>query len=734
MSLAAWDETAQTADDVGSEMERIADRLKDLILSQPPRELLGYLSAQLSLRSVVAPEGSADAAQEQREAEATRLALGYVHAVLCCFDGDASAQFSEQVCDDIIGATDELYEAARRFAGNAMHDETSGARSEVESRAKAHWLSAPDDRSATRQQEFLAFALDPHDAALRKTYGVGAADIAAGLCDIAASMRAGGERAAALIAEHGELVNALAAERALTPEQAVDALRSEQPERVAAAERVYSDLIAGNICNVSRHTRLPPALLQDLACERGENEDFFAPGPLCGTPLRTLPARVKPFVKLGDDCFAPDPGFIAGSAYRQILWNLIGHNPSPAFRRDFDGRQRRLSENAYPDVLAEQLKGATIQHAICYRDAATRQWVENDTLIRLEDVLILVEAKPGAAAEIAAPGADFEHHVRGVENMMTAAYAQCRRFFDYLASADEVPLFRREGGRYVAFDRIRLTDYRVMLPVGLTIESLSPYADLCGTLPGIEPLLGRHAFIPMSVDDLFMLRRSLPAAGEFLHYMSARQSMAGDASAAFLGEAECLAAYRGQNRNDAAPPPEEVSHLLAALDAAAEPGWMDADRLVRGYPAERAAEMAQTLRRAGENLSVQESFWFVVAGDPPLFVWLQRFGTLADPVMIAAKAKAAAVAASSSAIVAIVAHATSATEYSRAAVMPVEVPPSGSAEYERARAEAERLKDQANPATIKAAAPMPPARPLGRNERCWCGSGKKFKRCHGAHA
>jgi preprotein translocase subunit SecA len=25
-----------------------------------------------------------------------------------------------------------------------------------------------------------------------------------------------------------------------------------------------------------------------------------------------------------------------------------------------------------------------------------------------------------------------------------------------------------------------------------------------------------------------------------------------------------------------------------------------------------------------------------------------------------------------------------------------------------------------------------PARDIGRNDPCWCGSGKKFKRCHGA--
>ncbi len=32
----------------------------------------------------------------------------------------------------------------------------------------------------------------------------------------------------------------------------------------------------------------------------------------------------------------------------------------------------------------------------------------------------------------------------------------------------------------------------------------------------------------------------------------------------------------------------------------------------------------------------------------------------------------------------------------------------------------------------RSAAQAPDGSKLGRNDPCWCGSGKKFKRCHGA--
>jgi hypothetical protein len=60
-------------------------------------------------------------------------------------------------------------------------------------------------------------------------------------------------------------------------------------------------MIHGGICNVSRHTQLPATLLQDLSFIRGQETEFYAEGPYSGTPLRTLPARKKPLMKLGSE-------------------------------------------------------------------------------------------------------------------------------------------------------------------------------------------------------------------------------------------------------------------------------------------------------------------------------------------------------------------------------------------------------------------------------------------------
>lgn len=93
----------------------------------------------------------------------------------------------------------------------------------------------------------------------------------------------------------------------------------------------------------------------------------------------------------------------------------------------------------------------------------------------VDDVLLLVEAKAGAAATIASPALDFGRHAQSVQDLVLKAYKQCARFFNYMNSADEVSLYHLVNGKYEECCRVRRSDYRVMVPIGLTVESFSPF-------------------------------------------------------------------------------------------------------------------------------------------------------------------------------------------------------------------------------------------------------------------
>src|SRR5262249_26334040 len=137
-----------------------------------------------------------------------------------------------------------------------------------------------------------------------------------------------------------------------------------------------------------------------------------------------------------------------------------------------------------------------------------------------------------------------------IKKLVLEAYGQTRRFLAYSDSKPEVPLYRLEAGTYVEIAKIRLKDFRVVLPIGLTMESFSPFSTFCKEVYEVDPILGRHPFISLSVDDLFVLNRFLPSAGELCHYFEVRQQVAGVRKAMLFDELDHLGAYIAKNRFD----------------------------------------------------------------------------------------------------------------------------------------------------------------------------------------
>ena len=97
----------------------------------------------------------------------------------------------------------------------------------------------------------------------------------------------------------------------------------------------------------------------------------------------------------------------------------------------------------------------------------TKQWVENDTLILIDDVVILVEAKAGTATTIASPALDFARHAQAVQDLVVKAYKQCKQSLTIWNPLTRCPIFRRANDKYVECGRLRQCDYRLMLPIGL---------------------------------------------------------------------------------------------------------------------------------------------------------------------------------------------------------------------------------------------------------------------------
>ena len=394
-----------------------------------------------------------------------------------------------------------------------------------------------------------------------------------------------------------------------------------------------------------------------------------------------------------------------------------------------------MSEAAFADILSAQLPNAQVFQEVYYKAPDSNQWCENDTLILIDDVLILVEAKAGAIATIASPELDFGRHARSMQDLVLKAYKQCDRFFSYLNSADEVQLFQRTNGKYKECGRVRRSDYRVMVPIGLTVESFSPLAAYCKELPQVEPLLGKHAFFSLSIDDLFVLKRFLFTPGSFVHYLEVRQSVAGIRRAHLFDEVDHLGAYLTKNRFDfdmaeqqssgkanfiiwdgmseivdsyfegenwetqelpAQSIPDEVLRLLDALDATRARGWLSVESHIRDLGDEGRRNLAKFLMDHRKTLTEFPFRYFAMGGDgDPLFVWLQRNNHQVDWTQVNGKASAFAVAAKAENVIGTFVEVSADGVYHQAKQFAVQIPTPKTSENEHIYADADRMAQRA---------------------------------------
>lgn len=769
----------EAAASVLKEMGAIAARMRALIVAMPAHDLLGYIYAQYMMKAMA----DQNATEEQREASGSddlinenQFLLEYVHAVLASDTAPVDATFDEAQCVELFELSHKLREQAMFFAMATSADTKDGAfgpnTADIEFRAKSTWVMLRGNRYQVLEGEFYAYVLAPHNEVLKEVYGVGAAEIAEGFQSMADATRSGHATAIDEMEKQLEAAHVFAAAQNKPLEDVMEVWAAANKEQSNAARWAIDDMFRGGIANVSRHTKLPPTLLADLAYRRGEETEFFAAGDFAGTPYRTLPARKKPLIQLGSDYYSVDPCFTRDAGYRALLYNLLQRRPD--YKTTFEHRQKAMSEAAFADILAAQLPGATIFQEVYYKDPVSKQWAENDTLILVDDVLLLVEAKAGAAATIASPAIDFSRHAQSVQDLVLKAYKQCERFFNYLDSADEVPLYHLVDGKHEERGRIRRSDYRVMVPIGLTVESFSPFSAYCKELPQVVPILGRHAFVSLSIDDLFVLKRFLPTPGVFAHYMEVRQAVAGIRRAHLFDEFDHLGAYLEKNRfdldiadqlkdgkvsmviwegmsdiidrsfegedweNRPLPSqhfPVEVLRLLEALDATRAHKWLSAESCIRDYGEEGRNDMAKMLSDLRQSLDQYPARHFFLSGDSTsLFVWLQRHDLQIDWTKVNDKASAATLAVAASSAIGVLAEVGADGTYRGARFFAIRIPTGRTEENGHVYEDAARMAQRGRAVNLnqpKRAGRLARAKKPGRNDPCPCGSGIKYKRCHG---
>ena len=652
-------------------MERQSIKIRDLVLGLPPIQLLAYFWGFLYIDILNSTREKGESHTLDKEQMQThQFTLEYIHAIWSCHAELADESIS---LDETKVAV--LMDMLNKFMHVAMHYclTSSAARigsksslqwADLEFQVKSKWVLIRGHRYQALEKEFFSFVLKPHANALQTVYGMGSDAIAAGVQAITDALRAGCGKASQKLLDGMDQVYALMEKTGDSFGVATKKAMQNNNNLQADAVDACRDLLFGGICSLSRHTNFTLPLLEDLSYLPGENTEFFAEGNFKGTPMRTLPALVKPGIKLGDEYYVTDGQLVRDSMYRAIQRGLLGRLPK--YSEEWNRRQKVLIEKSFPTIFGRQLAKASIYSEVFFKNPNTNQWAETDLVLMVDDVLLVVEAKAGVMA-MHSPATDFDRHERVIRNLIVKAYKQCKRFIEYLSTDAEVLLYNKCDDGYAEIGRLRQADFRVILPIGLTIETYAPVSTMSKGLAELQPIHGKYPFISMSVDDLFVLNRFLPTAGELFHYLEVRQQVSGVPDVMLFDETDHLGAYivddrfnirnvdqlkevgrvvwdsmsdvvdkyfEGETWLTASVPRRKYSKqliaVLNALDKFRPFGWLEIDSYIRNLDDSGTSNLTIFLAQSKVALRNNPVLYLLINDELPLQIWLCRSG--AEPL------------------------------------------------------------------------------------------------------
>jgi hypothetical protein len=260
------------------------------------------------------------------------------------------------------------------------------------------------------------------------------------------------------------------------------------------------------------------------------------------------------------------------------------------------------------------------------------------------------------------------------------------------------------------------------------VEAFTPFSAMCKELPAVTPILNKHPFISMSIDDLFVLQRFLPSAGILFHYLSVRQHVAGIRDAMMFDEQDHLGAYISRNRFDqdmmeqlkkadrvswdgfsdkisgyfsdpdwpnvAVPQqffPSELIDVLNGVDCFRPKGWLELDAHLRDLSGDSRENFASLIRNLLPSLKQHPVRSALFDGSVPLQTFLHVADYTVPPVEITHRGEVAClIAKKPEVLVLVIGYADG--KISSVRFSKVQSPPIVRADYEALLAEADNKR------------------------------------------
>lgn len=453
-------------------------------------------------------------------------------------------------------------------------------------RAETLWLNIRGKRYQLHERQALLDVLARHSDILLNLFGLDAAALSAefdkilirltrGLMDIAVDMKE-------LHAKSMNRLDELAVKHEGFEFDVLMAEVFEDTELASQRDRFAGAMFGLDLFDVEKNTALPKALLDALSYSPGQDAEFLAPGEFAGWPLRIWPVMRRPFIRLNDSTYCFDVFSLFDNIYRVLRRIVV--ELEPAYKESWNDGQKAASEELPFTYLALLLPGARVYRPIFYRWKAGNgpaQWHEADGILIYEDHLFVIEVK-GGAFTYTSPANDLDAHLASLRALLQAPARQGSRFVDFLESAPEVSIADSEHNDIT---KLRRSDFRHVTVCTITLDAFTALAARAQHLTPLGIDVGQRPLWPLSLDDLRVYAELFDNPLIFLHFVEQRVRA---------------------GRSDKVDLNDEMDHF----------GMYITENNYAQY-AEQFSENADKMQFDGYTTPVNEYFHAVVIGDSP---------------------------------------------------------------------------------------------------------------------
>ena len=419
-------------------------------------------------------------------------------------------------------------------------------------KAQLYWCNVRGHRFLCHEILHLEELLSSHSPVFNELFGISAKQFVESIKEIVESLTSG-------IIKAVQEMNRFRDATLLEIERRLDLLENTEdvdlPNLMADVVRdngweqwqneVFGRVFGLDLFDLEKITDLPRGLLEHLSFGPGEDEDFFSEGEFKGWPLRIWPVFKRPFIKLNGHFYCFDLYTLLDNLYRILQKKII--ELKREYKSEWNTKQKEITEQLPFQYLQKILPEAKVYNSVYYKwypgDSGKKDWCETDGLLIYDDCLFVIEVKAGAFT-YTSPTDDFPAYIESIKNLVLKPAVQGRRFIEYLNSSSTVEIFDSE---HDPIGELSHSSFNLILNCPISLDSLTEIAAQVQHLKALEIDVSDSPVWSLSINDLRVYADIFDNPLCFLHFCKERMNAFGYECLQLEDELDHLGMYLQHN-------------------------------------------------------------------------------------------------------------------------------------------------------------------------------------------